>query len=117
MLAWPYSRQVSPAVSARPRRTRRKQKASVIAAWWPLLVLLALTPFAVRGASLLALVGPGALRAAFPFAGRWGGMALWAELPVYGLLLSLFARKRRFGAGLLTVVLLHAAAVVFASLL
>ncbi len=91
----------------------RKQKTSW-RAWWPLLLALTLTPFAVRGASLLALAGPGALRAAFPLAGLLGGAGLWAELPLYGLLLSLFARKRRLVAGLVTVALLHAAALVFA---
>ena len=62
----------------------------------------------------MALVGPDALRAAFPLAGRFGSAWLWAELPVYGLLLSLFASKRRLGAGLLTVAVLHGAALAFA---
>lgn len=95
------------------RRTQRKQR-TLWRVWWPLILALALTPFAVRGASLLALTGPNGLRAAFPLAGRLGGAALWAELPVYGLLLSLFARKGKFGTGLLAVALLHAAALAFA---
>ncbi len=76
-----------------------------------------LTPLAVRGASVLALAGPGALRALFPFASLapgQAGFAMWTQLPVYGLVLALFTRKRRLFAGFAIVALVHAAALLAA---
>ena len=51
------------------------------------------------------------------YAPRLAAVALWAELPVYGLLLSLFARKHRLLVGFVTVLFLHAGALAGALLL
>ncbi len=118
---------MSPAAAARPRTRRRsKRKQPGLVFWWPLALALIAAPFAVRAASVLALTGPGALRALFPFVALWQAHApgtfapeqrealaawmLWAQFPVYGLVLSLFARKRKLGLGFAAVVLLHGAA-------
>ena len=99
--------------------------------FWPLLLALVASPFAVRTASVLALTGPAALRLLYPFvslieapsAHLWlHGLApeqrdtlaqwmLWAQFPAYGLLASLLARWRGIGTGLVVVLLLHALAV------
>ncbi len=110
---------MSPTAAAPRKRKRSKRKNPGPRAWWPLLLALLLTPLAVRGASFLALTGPGALRAAFPFAAlarSEANLAMWAQLPVYGLVLALFARRRRLRAGLLAVLLIHAAALAAALL-
>ncbi len=111
----------------RPRTRRRaKRKRAGLLAWWPLLLALVITPFAVRAASVLVLSGPGALRLLYPFVvllqahapaslapeqrdtlAEW---TMWAQLPIYGLVVSLAGRWRSIAAGLLTVLLLHAAA-------
>ena len=111
---------MSPTAAAPRKRRRTKRKSPGWRAWWPLALAILITPFAVRGASLLALAGPSALRALFPFAAlarAQASFAMWAQLPVYGLVLALFARKRRLGVGLLVVLLVHAAALTAALLL
>ncbi len=122
---------MSPAAAERPRprsRKKRKRKGPGVLAWWPLALALLLTPFAVRAASVLALSGPGALRLLFPFVvvvqalapeGRdtLAAFVMWAQFPVYGLLVALLARKDRLLAGFSAVALLHAVAVAAAVLL
>ena len=117
---------MSPAVIQR-KRSRRKPKRSSLVAWWPLLLALVATPFAVRAASVLVLSGPGALRLLYPFVALVQAHApatlapeqrdtlaewtMWAQFPVYGLLAALAGRWRGMAAGLLLVLLLHAAAI------
>ncbi len=129
-----YAHAMSPAAAQRARtraKKSRKRKRAGWLAWLPLLLAIAVKPFEVRAASVLALTGPGALRLLFPFVvlvqahapaslapeqrdtlAEW---AMWAQFPVYGLLMALAARWRSFlfGAGLLVVV--HAAAIVAAT--
>ncbi len=108
------------------RRTRRKRGSASLLRWWPLLLALIATPFAVRAASVLALSGPSGLRLLYPFvtlvqAHAPGSLApeqrdtlaewtMWLQFPLYGLLASLAARWRSTASGLLPVVLLHVAA-------
>ncbi len=119
---------MSPVAKARgSTRKRRRRKQSKLASWWPLLLALLITPFAVRAASLLALSGPQALRLLFPFVAllqahaprsfaleqrdtlaEWG---MWAQLPAYGVLASLFARWRGTLAAFAGVLALHLLAV------
>lgn len=119
---------------ARKASTRRRKRPSgfrsIFQAWWPLLLALLATPFAVRGASVLALTGPSALRELFPWVAlvqahapasltleqraTLAGWALWAQLPFYGLVVSLFALRGRWLTGLLAVAFLHVAALAFA---
>jgi hypothetical protein len=118
-----------PAATTTRRRTSRKRKRRSRSwlLWWPLALALVATPFAVRAASVLALSGPGALRLLYPFVvlvqahapatlapeqrdalAEW---TMWAQFPVYGLLVVLLARFKGIFAGLLTIALLHAAAI------
>ncbi|RRA47391.1 hypothetical protein [Acidipila sp. EB88] len=126
-----------PATAPRKRGRSRKQKTSSWLLWWPLLLALVATPFAVRAASVLVLSGPGALRLLYPWVtliqlhgARLGLGALapeqrdtlaqwmmWAQFPVYGLLASLVAKWRGIVAGLVVALLLHGAGVAAASLL
>ena len=109
------------------QRSRRPEKGRAWSAWLPLLVAFAVTPFAVKAASLLVLSGPGALRLLFPtftlleahapatFAAEQrdtlAGWAMWVQLPAYGVLLSLMAWRRKFLFGAALVILLHAGAI------
>lgn len=107
------------------KRSARRGKKSWAAWWWPFTLALIATPFAVRGASVLALSGPAALRLLYPWMSlaqaapslapeqrdTLAAVALWAQLPLYGLLLSLFALRRRWGAGLVTLLALHLLAI------
>jgi hypothetical protein len=120
-----------PATSRKPVR-RRKSKSSPRPTWlslWPLLLGIIATPFAVRAASVLALTGPSALRVLYPFAVLVQAQAehfsleqadtlsqwiLYGQFPLYGLLWIVAARVFKGPAGPLTVLLVHAAAVVAA---
>ncbi len=112
----------------RPRRAKRKRRLSQgLLSWWPLLLALVATPFAVRAASVLVLSGPGALRLLYPFTALLQAHApaalspeqrdtlaqwtMWAQFPVYGLLLALAGRRRSLPTGLLLVLLLHISAI------
>ena len=98
--------------------------------WVPPLLAVAVTPFAVRAASVLALTGPGAVRLLFPFVvlvqahtptalapeqrdtlAEW---TMWAQFPLYGLLAALAVRWRSLAFAAALLVLLHAAAVLAA---
>lgn len=130
---------MSPAATQRKRtgtrsRASRKRKSAGWLGWWPLVLALIATPFAVRAASVMVLSGPGALRLLYPFvvlvqthaSGTFAGTLapeqratlaewmMWAQFPLYGLVASLVGRWRGIGYGLLTVVLLHAVAVLTA---
>ncbi len=98
-----------------------------------MIVALALTPFAVRAASILALYGPAALKVLFPFVAfmqaRWtpalagnqlehyASWAMWVQFPAYGLLAALAGRLMGIGRALVLVLGLHVAAVIAALLL
>lgn len=119
-------------MSAR-RAGRRARKSVGWVHWWPFLLALVATPFAVRAASVMALTGPAALRALYPFvvlvqAHAPGGILpeqrdaiaqgiLWAQFPVYGLLIVALSRWRGFFGALVLVALLHGAAVLAAMFL
>lgn len=108
-------------------RTRRKRRKASLFAWWPLVVAVIATPFAVRGASVLALSGPFALKLLYPFVtlmqAHWTASlaasqrdtlsewAMWAQFPAYGLVASLIGRALGVWRGLLLVAGLHIAAV------
>jgi hypothetical protein len=99
---------------AKPRRKRSAGKSSGRAGWvrfWPLLVCLVITPFAVRAAGILALEGPKAFALAYPWvevvrspalrvpaawldtASQW---ILWLQFPVYGALMTLTFRADKY---------------------
>jgi len=113
----------SAVVEPRKKRAGRK-KSSGRGGWkslWPLIVCCAVTPFAVRAASILALEGPKAFALLYPWVvvirspafhlppdlvstlSQW---VLYAQFPLYGLLMTLTFRAnkhlRAFIIGLVT---------------
>lgn len=99
----------SAAVESRRKRAGRK-KTSAGGGWkslWPLIVCVAITPFTVRAASILALEGPKAFALLYPWvvvlrspglhlgpdsAGTLSQWMLWLQFPLYGLLMTLTYR-------------------------
>src|SRR5271163_4914551 len=49
------------------RRKSRKKQTSGWLVWWPLILGIAATPFAVKAATLMALTGPDGLRLLYPW--------------------------------------------------
>ena len=117
------ARRITPGRKKGLKKGRARRGRHFLASWWPLLLFLAVTPLAVRAGSVLALSGPAALRLLYPWMAllqahapgslapeqrdTLAAWALWAQLPLYGLLLSLFALRRRLRAGLLFAIALH----------
>lgn len=124
------------ASSTTRRRAPRRGKKTPPAAWlqfWPLLLALIATPFAVRAASVMALTGPSALRVLYPYvvlveeqashfsseqADTLSQWILYGQFPLYGLVWILFSRLVGRSAGPLAALLVHgaglAAAIFFA---
>lgn len=102
--------------SAAPRRSRTRDKGSGWSrhALWPLLICVALDPFLVRAASILALEGPTTFTMVFPwveflhlppfhftaeFLSTLTQFILYLQFPLYGLLMTLtFRADRRWRA-------------------
>jgi hypothetical protein len=111
---------------------RRKKGGSGWAAWIPLLAGIAMTPVALRAASVLALSGTGGLMLLYPFVQivqspvlhGAGGLSdplaqgiMYLQFPVYGLLMARITKSKGFWIALNTVIFIHAAGVGFAFLL
>jgi hypothetical protein len=95
---------------AKPRRKRSGGKSADRAGWvrlWPLAVCLAITPFAVHAADILALEGPKAFALVYPWVevvrspalhlpAEWlDGLSQWIiylQYPCYGALMTLTFR-------------------------
>jgi hypothetical protein len=104
-------------------------------AWWPLLLAIVVTPFAVKTAEILPLMGPTGLHRLcllFPFAmlaqqhalglnehtaETVSQMLMYLQFPFYGLLLVLLTRFKTLAAGIITVFVLHLTAAAAAWLL
>ena len=114
------------ATQALPRRraSRKKKRSLRWHAWWPLLLAVVATPFALKAAEILPLMGPGGLirlRFLYPLAllaqqhlglreaaGETASQALmYLQFPLYALLLILIHRTHSFRIALLTVLMLH----------
>lgn len=98
------------AAEAQPRKKRSGSKKSARRGWislWPLLLCLAITPFAVRAASILAIEGPRPFALLYPWvevfrspvlhlpADVTAALSQWTiflQFPVYGLLMTLTFR-------------------------
>jgi hypothetical protein len=105
----PSSTAVKPR-SAGAAKARKKRSAGKSAGWvrfWPLAVCLAITPFTVRAASILALEGPKAFALVYPWVevvrspalhlpADWlDGLSQWIiylQYPCYGALMTLTFR-------------------------
>jgi hypothetical protein len=108
------------------RRKSRKKQTSGWVAWWPLIVGIAVTPFAVKAATLMALTGPDGLRLLYPWmlipklhilglADSLGSgisqAMMYLQFPVYGLIAMLIHRSKGAVVGIWQVALLHLLAV------
>src|SRR5579883_2956310 len=118
---------MSPATTTSKRK--KKKTSATWSVWWPLLLGVLITPFAVRAAGVMALAGPAALRTLYPYVqleqspvlGFSGELAsvlsqamMYLQFPLYGLLFSLLLRRKGFGTALLTTAIIHFGAVAIA---
>ena len=105
-------------------RTRKKKR--VLLVWWPLILGIAVTPFAVHGASILALEGPAALRLLYPYvllikepvfrlpsdaANTVSQGMMYAQFPLYGVVMGLTLKSKSVGFALGAAALLHIAGI------
>lgn len=120
------------ATAAGSFRGKRRRKNGSVWAWIPFILAVAMTPVALRAASVLALSGGGGLLLLFPFvqivqnpalpipAGFGAPVAQWImylQFPVYGLLMARIIRSKGFWIALNVIVLIHAAGIGLAYLL
>ena len=116
---------------AAKRKSRKKQTSGWLG-WWPLILGIALTPFAVKAATLMALTGPDGLRVLYPWmlipklhllhlGDSLGDLIsqamMYLQFPLYGLFAMLVHRWKGAAAAILQLILLHllAIALVFAA--
>ena len=110
---------------AKPRSKRGSQLNSGRGGWkslWPLLLGIAVTPFAMRVASILALEGPKAFALLYPWvivlrspalhipAGLAASCSQWAmmlQFPLYGLLITLTCRAEQILRAFITGLVAH----------
>lgn len=107
---------------ARRKRGARKSVRGGWTALIPLLVGIAITPFAVRAASIVALGGPKPFALLYPWvevvrsralhlpAGWIGSLSEWLmylQFPFYGLIAALTWRARRYLRAFITGLILH----------
>jgi hypothetical protein len=113
--------------TARPRASSRKKQSGGIrwALWLPLIAGIIATPFAVRHAEILPLLGPAGmtrLRLLFPLAmlahqpqlglaeaaaDTTAQVLMYAQFPLYGLLATLILRRGGLVRAAFTIVLIH----------
>jgi hypothetical protein len=104
----------------------RKKHASGWIAWWPLILGIAVTPFAVKAATLMALTGPDGLRLLYPWMlipklhvlglsdslGNDVSQAMmYLQFPLYGLAAILIHRSKGAVPAILVLALVHLLAV------
>ena len=112
----------SSAAIARRKRGARKSVRSGWAALIPLLLSIAVTPFAVRAAGILALAGPKPFALLYPWVevvrspalhlpGAWiGSLSEWMmylQFPLYGLVIALTWRAGRYLRAFIIGLILH----------
>ena len=110
------------AVKKRRAPARKRKKKNPILIWWPLLLGIVVTPLTIHFASILALEGPSALRLLYPYVllikdpafGLSSDMGnalsqgmMYAQFPIYGLVMALTLRSRSVASALGTVVVVH----------
>ncbi len=110
---------------ATKRKSKKKQAPGWIA-WWPLILGIAVTPLAVRAATLMALTGPDGLRLLYPwtllprlrFLGLSDSLAdtvsqamMYLQFPLYGLFAVLIHRWKGAKSAVVQLTLLHLLAV------
>jgi hypothetical protein len=110
-----------------PRKRKSKKSSSFLAVWWPFLLGVTVTPFAVHAASIMALAGPNALMTLYPwvlllkspalglgneFGTGLSQLMMYAQFPLYGALMALILRSKSLWIALAATVAAHFAAVV-----
>jgi hypothetical protein len=113
---------MSPTAVKKRRAPARKTKSKTFLIWWPLLLGIVVTPLTIHFASILALEGPSALRLLYPYVllikdpafGLSSDMGnalsqgmMYAQFPIYGLVMALTLRSRSVASALGTVVVVH----------
>jgi hypothetical protein len=108
------------------KRKSRKKRTSGWIAWWPLILGIAVTPFAVKAATLMALTGPDGLRVLYPwmlipklhflhlgdsFGDSVSQAMMYLQFPLYGLFAMFVHRWKGAGAAVLQLLLLHLLAI------
>jgi glucose uptake protein GlcU len=106
---------------AAKRKSRKKQSPGWIA-WWPLVLGIIVTPFAVKSATLMALTGPDGLRLLYPWmlipklhlfglsdsvSDPISQAMMYLQFPLYGLFAMMIHRWKGAMAAILQVSLLH----------
>jgi hypothetical protein len=115
-----------PKRKAATKRRSRKKRASGWIAWWPLILGIAVTPFAVKAATLMALTGPDGLRLLYPWmlipklhlfglsdslGNRISQAMMYLQFPLYGVFAALIHSWKGTAAAVLQLALLHLVAV------
>jgi hypothetical protein len=115
-----------PKRKAAAKRKSRKKQTSGWLAWWPVILGIAVTPFAVKAATLMALTGPDGLRLLYPwmlipklhFLGLSDSLGdntsqamMYLQFPLYGLIAMLIHRSKGAVAAIWQVALIHLLAV------
>lgn len=105
-----------------PKPAKRRKSGSAWPAWMMVICGIVAIPFALRGAGILALSGPGALAMLYPFvvlvnsavlsiprelANPAAQALMYAQFPLYGLLGAWVHRSRGIWIALNAVVWLH----------
>jgi hypothetical protein len=116
--------------AATPRKKRGARKTSARGGWislLPLLLGIAVTPFTVRAASIVALEGPKAFALLYPWVvvlrcralhfpadlvGRSSEWMLFLQFPLYGLLMTLTYRAGRHLRAVIVALIVHFAGLV-----
>jgi hypothetical protein len=108
------------------KRKSRKKRSSGWLIWWPLILGIAVTPFAVKAATFMALAGPDGLRLLYPWMlilklhvlglsdalGNGISQAMmYLQFPLYGVVAMLLHRSKGPRAAILLVALVHLLAV------
>jgi hypothetical protein len=116
-----------PSSSAAPSRKKRGASKNLASrgGWislWPLLLGIAVTPFTVRGASIVALEGPRAFALLYPWVvvlrahalhfpadlvGRSSEWTMFLQFPLYGLIMTLTYRAGRHLRAIIIGLIVH----------
>ncbi len=110
---------------AAKRKSRKKQTSGWLA-WWPVILGIAVTPFAVKAATLMALTGPDGLRLLYPWmlipklhflslsdslGDAISQAMMYLQFPLYGIIAMLIHRSKGAVAAIWQVALIHLLAV------
>ena len=108
------------------KRKSRKKQISGWLEWWPVILGIAVTPFAVKAATLMALTGPDGLRLLYPWmlipklhllglsdslGNSISQAMMYLQFPLYGLLAMLIHRSKGAVQAILALALIHLLAV------